>query len=333
MPCFNQKKLEDLNDMATPALLLVGAGQLGSRYLQGLSGIDRQLKITVVDPASASLDVARQRLGEVSPATAHEVKFTTSLDEAPKQLDLALVVTPAHCRADVVAAIRARHEVSAWILEKVLAQSTQQVEQIETALEGHSQVWVNTPRRLMAWHKAIQERLFASSPEALQVRMSGGHWGLACNAIHFIDLVSWWTGASVDGVDGRGLGDWQPSKRSGFQEVFGTLVVNFRDGSSLELSCNQSDAPPRIEVETPEGIWLIEESAGKAVGPSGQEIAGQLSFQSALTAPLVEQILTAGCCKLPSLAESAAQHRPFLDALLQHWNHSQSREDLAVPIT
>ena len=39
----------------------------------------------------------------------------------------------------------------------------------------------------------------------------------------------------------------------GFQEVFGTLVVNFHNGSTLELSCSQSDAPPRIEVETPKG--------------------------------------------------------------------------------
>ena len=313
--------------------LLVGAGQLGSRYLQGLVGIDRQLKIAVMDPSSGSLDVARQRLAEVSPAAAHEVQFSTSLDEAPKQLDLALVVTPAHCRAAVVSAIKARHEVNAWILEKVLAQSSQQLEQIENALDGHSQVWVNTPRRLMAWHQSIKGQMLCSGPAALRVRIAGGHWGLACNAIHFIDLVSWWIGASVDCVDSRGLGDWQPSKRSGFQEVFGSLMVNFRDGSALDLHCNQSDVPPRIEVETPEGIWLIEEAAGKAIGPFGQEIAGQLCFQSALTAPLVKQILTDGRCELPSLADSAAQHRPLLDALLQHWNHSHARQDQAVPIT
>ena len=185
----------------------------------------------------------------------------------------------------------------------------------------------------MTWHQAIKDQLLANRPAYLRVRMFGGNWGLACNAIHFIDLVSWWTAASADVVDTRRLGDWQPSKRSGFQEVFGCLMVNFRDGSTLELICSQSDAAPRIEVETPEGIWLIEETAGIAVGPSGQEIPGQLSFQSALTAPLVEQILTFGRCELPSLADSAAQHRPFLDALLQQWNHSQNRHDLAVSIT
>lgn len=316
-----------------PSILLVGAGQLGSRYLQGLANVDRQLKITVVDPSSASLVFARQRLVQVSPATAHQVRFTTSLDDAPKKLDLALVVTPAHCRADVVAAVSSRHQVSAWILEKVLAQSVQQIVQIEKAFEGKSQVWVNTPRRLMAWHQAIKKQLHTSGSGSVQVQISGGHWGLACNAIHFIDLVSWWIGAIVDGVDASRLGGWHPSKRSGFQEVFGSLMVYYCDGSSIELSCDQSDAPLRIEVETSEGIWLIEEAAGIATGPSGQEIAGQLVLQSVLTAPLVDQIISVGCCDLPCLADSAAQHRPLLHALLQHWNGSQSRQDLAVPIT
>ena len=269
--------MEDLNDMVTPALLLVGAGQLGSRYLQGLARVNQQLSITVVDPSSASLDVARQRLAEVTQATRHEVNFTSLLEEAPRQLDLALVVTPAHCRSDVVSAITAQHEVDAWILEKVLAQSAQQVEQIERCLTGQSQVWVNTPRRLMAWHQAIKEKVLPSSPEALQVRMSGGHWGLACNAIHFIDLVSWWTGASVDGVDGSelGLAAQQAPWLSG-----GVRYARryFRDGSSLELSCRQSDVPPRIEVETPEGIWLIEEAAGKPLG-LGQVIAASSAFR------------------------------------------------------
>ena len=313
-------------------IYLIGAGQLGSRYLQGLAGIKRHLSITVVDPSNQSLGIAKERLAEVE-SSSHSIRFLNSIADGEDPVDLCVVTTPAHCRAKVVSTISDQHEVNAWILEKVLAQSSQQVDQIERSLAGHPRVWVNTPRRLMAWHQKIKAQLLASGPVSLRVRMSGGTWGLACNAIHFIDLVSWWTGATVNGVDGRALGDWQPSKRSGFQEVFGYLMVNFCDGTSLELSCNQSDNPPQIEVETPQGIWLIEETGGKAFGPSGQVITGQLSFQSALTAPLVEQILTFGRCELPSLADSAAQHRPFLDALLQHCNQSHSRQVLAVPIT
>ena len=319
--------------MATSSLLLVGAGQLGSRYLQGMAFVDRQLEITIIDPSPKSLDLARQSLAELSADVVQKMHFSTSLAESPKHFDLAIVATPAHCRADVVASIAARHEVSAWILEKLLAQSSHQLDQIEHALNNQPQVWVNTPRRVMSWHQAIKRQLLACGSSVLRVQMSGGQWGLACNAIHFIDLASWWTGSVVNSVDCSGLDDWSPSKRSGFQEVFGTLSVSYGNGSSLELSCNKSDVARRIEVETSEGIWLIDEAAGQAIGPSGQEIAGKLSLQSTLTAPLVNKILTAGCCELPSFADSSSQHRPFLDALLHHWNHSQSLEDSAVPIT
>ena len=138
--------------------------------------------------------------------------------------------------------------------------------------------------------------------------MSGGHWGLACNAIHFIDLVSWWTGSTVNDVDCQGLEDWLPSKRPGYQEVFGSIMVNFCGGSSLELSCNRSDLKPRIEVETSKGIWLIEEVAGKAVGLR-PVISGQLTLQSVLTAPVVIRFSPAAASsawpiQLPSIAHS-----------------------------
>ena len=142
------------------------------------------------------------------------------------------------------------------------------------------------------------------------------------------------TGCNIVHVDCQGFEDWKPSKRSGFHDVQGTLIISFGYEISLELhSCKTGPYQPLIEIETPEGIWLIDENVGKAVGPSGQEIVGQITLQSVLTAPLVEQILATGMCALPSLADSADQHRPFLDALLQHWNSNQSRQGLSVPIT
>jgi predicted dehydrogenase len=314
-------------------ILLIGAGQLGSRYLQGLVALEDPLAIRVVDPSEASLAVAKQRLAQVQPAVARNVQFATSLDAAPQAFDLALVVTPAHCRARVVEEIAGRHQVKAWILEKVLAQSGEQLDQIEQALAGHSQVWVNTPRRLMGWHQAIRAQLLPDGPAPLRVWVAGGSWGLACNAIHFIDLVAWWTQSRVQSVRPDGLDGWAGSKRAGFQEVFGRLLVHYSGGSVLELSCLPDAQPAVITLETPQGSWRLEEAAGVAAGPAGQQLQGQLGFQSSLTAPLVAQILQDGHCALPTLAESVAQHRPLLQALLEHWNRSQNRHDLSVPIT
>ena len=319
--------------MNSSSVLLIGAGQLGSRYLQGLAAIEEPLSITVVDPSGSSLALARDRLAQAQPSQVHNVQFATSLVDTPLQIDLALVVTPSHCRTAVVMEIASRYQVKAWILEKVLTQSCAQLDQIEQALAGNSQAWVNTPRRLMEWHQAIRAQLMPASTAPLQFRVGGGGWGLASNAIHFVDLVAWWTNAQVQSISADGLESWVDSKRFGFQEVFGHLLVHYSDGSELELSCLPSADPVVISVDTPQGKWRIEEAAGLAIGSSGQQLLGQLSLQSALTAPLVAQILQKGRCALPTLAESVVQHRFLLQAMLEHWNRSQDRHDCSVPIT
>ena len=315
------------------SILLIGAGQLGSRYLQGLAALKEPSAITVVDPSEASLAIARERLEQVPKASAHAVQFETSLENTPQLLDLVMVVTPAHCRANVTIEVARCCQAKAWILEKVLSQNNEQLDQIGLALANNGQTWVNTPRRLMVWHKSIRSRLMSTGRGALHVRVSGGSWGMACNAIHFIDLVAWWSGATVKSVDTEGLGRWVQSKRVGFQEVFGILQVAYTDGSQLELYCHSGDEPTQITVATPHGDWLIEESSGKVTGSGGQDLRGRLNFQSELTAPLVEQILQEGSCDLPTLVESMAQHRPFLNALMKHWNKSQGCHDFVVPIT
>lgn len=315
------------------SVLLVGAGQLGSRYLQGLAAIDQPLQITVVDPSIASLSIARDRFNQVQRSFPDEVNFTTSFEDIPNHLDLAMVVTPAHCRARVVVDLASRHQVSAWILEKLLAQSSDQIDQIEHALVGNSHVWVNTSRRLIEWHQTLYAEILPNGPVPLRVRVVGGSWGLACNAIHFIDLVAWWSQASVQSVDSSGLEQWVQSKRAGFQEVIGSLRVSYTNGSQLELFCGAGTEPTQITVATSNGEWVIDESAGRATSPHGQEFLGHLSYQSELTAPLVKKILQNGCCDLPTLAESMAQHRLLLNSLLMHWNQNQRRQDSIISIT
>ena len=63
--------------MATSSLLLVGAGQLGLRYLQGMAFVDRQLEITIIDPSPKSLDLAQQSLAELSAEVVQKMHFSS----------------------------------------------------------------------------------------------------------------------------------------------------------------------------------------------------------------------------------------------------------------
>jgi predicted dehydrogenase len=271
-------------------------------------------------------------LADVRPAT-HTIRFLNAVAASEHLIDLCIIVTPAHCRAALCQEIASICTVKAWILEKVLAQSSHQLDAIEEAIGLDTPTFVNTSRRLMPWHQAIGRALVSDILEPIKVVVDGGGWGLACNAIHFIDLVAWWTGSRLLSVDTDQLQEWRPSKRAGFQEVDGVLRLYYENQSELTLNCRKEIAPIKITIHTASGDWLIEEEMGMALGPRDLQISGELVFQSVLTAPLVTQILTTHTCGLPSLQESAALHRPFLDALLRYWNKTQARSDLIVPIT
>ena len=58
-----------------------------------------------------------------------------------------------------------------------------------------------------------------------------------------------------------------------------------------------------------------------------------LPFQSEVTAPLVDQILTCGTCDLTTLSESLLAHRPMLEGFTRHLHKILNRVVEKVPIT
>jgi len=315
------------------SILLFGAGQLGSRYLQGLVTSKSELEITVVDPSVESLEIARSRWVEAGgDESSHQVRWLESLPSNLQRVDIALILTSSKGRADLIDAIAKSIDVRYWVLEKVLAQSSEELKAIQSALVRCEGAWVNTPRRMMSWHQSLKIAFASHGP--LEVSYSGGLWGLACNSIHFIDLVAWWSGESLVSVDTSGLDyHWYKSKRAGYFEITGELVAHFLGGTSLRLSSKDAQAQP-IQVALSDGlVWEIVESACTAHSSSGEQLDGRIEFQSKLSGRLVDDILQNGACDLPSLSESSKMHTIFLDAMLEHWNLSQNRNDGRVPIT
>lgn len=315
-------------------LILVGAGQLGSRYLQGLVGTESQLAITVVDPSSIALETAKARWIDAGGEHCHH-RISWANDIPPKfeNIDLALVVTPGKGRAELVMQISSQMAVRYWIFEKVLAQSVEELKIITRASAQSQGAWVNTPRRMMVWHQSLKKVFESKGP--IKASYSGNLWGLACNSIHFIDLISWWTGEKLDFIDNKILDlNWFESKRVGYFEVAGKLLAHFSKGSILSLEARECADLLPLQIELADGTtWKIDEVNGTAISLNGDHLEGRIEFQSQLSGRLVDNILLHGRCELPTLKESAAMHAIFLEAMLKHWNLSQKRNDFCVPIT
>lgn len=315
-------------------VFLVGAGQLGSRYLQGLAKSELQLQIRVVDTSETALARSHQRWLEAGGSQSKsQIELKTTIGSLNSPVDLVIVSTPAGGRAALMSSLARNTSASYWVIEKVLAQSSEELEEIYEATAVAKGCWVNTPRRLMTWHKELKSVFSYNGP--IRVSKDGGLWGLACNAIHFIDLVSWWSDEGLAAIDTSGLdAEWIPSKRVGYFEVTGTLVAHYSGGSELIMRSKVSASNDLLKVNIANGDrWLIDETNGSAQSSSGIHINGRLEYQSELTAPMVTEILTNGTCGLPTLKESSAQHAIFLDAMLNHWNRSRNSNDRKVPIT
>ena len=316
------------------SVLLVGAGQLGSRYLQGLSKCQNPLHIIVHDISAKSLAQAELRWKEVGgQSTQHEVSFHNQFKKCPQQIDIAIIATTAHSRPEVVKHVAKNSFVHYWLLEKVLAQNSEGLDQIQSQIGDSTLAWVNTPRRIIPWHNLIKERLKLKSP--LRLTVTGNAWNLASNALHFLDMLAWFSGESLvtvetDQLDAR----WIKAKREGTWEVFGELTAKFSGGATAKLiSGSAGDPSYLIKLIDSSGSWEIDEAKGTAVNTDSLEMRGRLPYQSEMTTTLVDEIIDSGNCQLPTLEESIDIHRVFLQAILGHWQRNINSVATMVPIT
>lgn len=311
-------------------IVLVGAGQLGSRYLQGLSKFSEPLSIFVIDVNQNSLDYAKLRWQEalIEP-NFHSIKFQDTMESLPEKTDIAIISTSSNVRELVVKNLMVFTSVKNWILEKVLTQNITELNNLEFLLGKTA--WVNTYFRTLPWFKEIKNN---TSKSPIHVEVTGGNWGIACNTIHFIDFIYWWTCENILAFDHSGLeSKWQKAKRIGFWEINGCLVANFSNGSTATLKSDDSNDPFLIKIKSDKEEWEIDWDNGTAKRNDDFTLKGKVLYQSEMTSNLVESILYNNDCELPTISVSIQQHKPFLESLLSHWNNVHNSQIMELPIT
>jgi hypothetical protein len=298
-------------------ILIAGAGQLGSRYLQGFSHVTEPLKLWVFDISELSLGVARARWVECE-SRIHEVYFHSDYESMPSNFDLAIVSSTANVRTQIVKEILRRAEVKNFILEKVLAQSLIELDELEDLLSNSHGVWVNTPMYMWPLYENLRKYY---QGKAIPVEMVvSGFQGLACNAIHYIDYVSRWNKSRPIYVNIDGLNNgWFCAKRQGFYEVDGCLKVYMEDDSVLTLNSDRNNNDYKVSISVNGEIWDVNDKSSIAVAGSCS-LTGSIKLQSELVSELYNQIFYSNGPNLPTLGESVVQHKLLLVSLISHWN-------------
>jgi len=171
-------------------IVLVGCGNVGSRHLQAITKLPFQSNIHIIEPNRNSLELAKTRLEEVKyDRNAHSFFWHKSIEDLEPESDLVILATPSHNRVDLVEELVELKNVR-FLIEKMVCQSEEDYVRLLSLLKKNNAIgWVNTPRRYFESYKKIKEQYLKSKLIFLSV--IAGNQGLGSNAIHYIDLFSW----------------------------------------------------------------------------------------------------------------------------------------------
>lgn len=322
------------------SICIIGAGNIGSRHLQALAKVSEPLLIYVVDPSSNSLKLAKSRYEEVRiPQIKHQVNYLEDLENIVSPVDVAIIATNSNIRSLVTKKLLEQISVKHIIFEKILFDKFDQYEEIRKLLsEKNSKAWVNCSRRIMPFYRNLKEEV---QNQKIQYVVSGSQWGLASNAIHLIDHIALLTNCYDFEVNTTYL-DPKPieSKRKGFLELTGSIIVRFKNGSCGFFTCYPTGNTPQImQVFSEKYRCLTLETEGKSYTSRSDSNwiwtleTTPMLYQSEMTNQVVSSLLNFGSCDLTSFELSSKLHVALLEPLLKFINQNSKKKYDSYPFT
>src|SRR6056297_1576905 len=219
-------------------ICIVGVGNIGMRYVQGIRKKWPEAELLLVDN-----DV---RLRELEKLELTNVRLVNSLDAVADPIDIFVVSTSCAPRLSIYKQCLAL-EPRYVILEKYLFKSREEFDECLSL--------ARVPTFVNQWMYGTHcfDCLFEAG--ARSVELTGSGWGLACNAVHWIDVFQ--RHMNIDRVQvgiGTTITDVRPSKRDGYEELLGEWIFEDVDSDKtfklVDSAEDRADAGLRIQVDS-----------------------------------------------------------------------------------
>lgn len=320
-------------------LVIIGAGQLGSRHLQALSNLDEETIIYVQDPSKLALINAEKRFKEVFiKSNPIEVQYIENINDIPQSIDLAIISTNSDVRKMMIENLLAQREIKYMIMEKFLFTKIEDFYSINKLLQKKKvKAWVNCPRRMMEFYINLKNNIM--NEKILEFNVYGTLWGLATSSIHMIDILSYLTDYKEYKILYERL-DSNPikSKRKGFYELTGNITGTMGNINFNFSSYRSGNVPYTIQIITDCSLYNIRDVEGrywlskKENNWNVEEHKFDFIFQSQMTHLAVQQILDNDQSYLTSYDESLKLHLPLFECFNNYFNRNGHDIDFC-PIT
>ena len=322
-------------------ILVVGCGNIGSRHLQGLLKYqDHDLFIDVFDPDFSALKLGEKRACEIETSRSHKVDYHSNFVELDSVYDLVVHTTTAQVRMKSISLLSQVVSSKLWILEKIISQSTAQLNAIQKMLDN-ADVFVNHWMRSTKWAADIKMELASLSDNMVSFEVSGSSWGMLCNTLHWVDLIEFLLDTKIQAIhfSHQKYLTWIDAKRTGFKEALGEYMITFNNGTTLQIKCdNNLPYSENMRIFTQNSETILELNYINASEIQLQGFGKELRFPQDLQSDMSKKFPkvyydAVNQTGLTPLTEAATTHAVFLDALLVQWNGYTSESQHCVPIT
>ncbi|MDB4409454.1 hypothetical protein N9235_01380 [Gammaproteobacteria bacterium] len=283
-------------------ICIVGVGNIGMRYVQGITKKFPYAELVLID--------CDDRLKELEKLELGNVQLLASLDDIHGSIDLCVVSTSCESRLSIYKRcleLNPRY----IILEKYLFKSREEFEECLSL--------TRVPTFVNQWMYGSKTFDCLFEDDARAVELTGTGWGLACNAVHWIDVFKRHMNITHLQVGSdTTIYEVFPSKRAGYEEIFGELVFVDRDSDKTFKLIDRQDTGlvnmQKIKVD--EKVYIFDYS--KII--EDEKVLSYFPYFSELIGDIVGNILDTGSCHLPLLEESVSQHL-LIEDILEKLDH------------
>ena len=323
--------------------LIIGAGQLGSRHLQSLLKFNLdKLSIFVIDPNADSLNITKERAAEIKHN--HKLIFCPDWELIPNHLFFVVVATNSSVREQITLKLLSEYQVKLLILEKVLFTEINSYSKIGTKIKSTGTLcYVNHARRMFKGYKLLKSRL--QNESSLHFQVVGSNWGLACNGLHYIDLIEFLSNSKVKTINTSLLDkNLLESKRKGFIEFTGIISGTLDNHNTFSIGSLYSVdiVAPAISIMGSKVRAFIQENGcdpslclfENTSNFSLEKIPLYIPLQSDLTNCTLIDFINNGSVELTSFDEASHCHQIFISSLLINYNNLKGiLNNTSLPIT
>ena len=320
-------------------LAFIGCGGIGRCHIEGVLNKKISNNLILIDQSKKSIELTVLSIKEHKNYT-DEIKITIygDIKDCKENIDYAVISTLSNVRHKLLNdLVKTQKKIKHIVLEKVLFDRMDQYDDILKFISKDTKIWVNTARRHFNYYR--KAKFFLADNEITNINITGGGFGLGCNGIHFLDLVSFFSDTSHISSIHNALDECiYPSKRAGFIEFHGSILGSSNHINFMINSIANTKSPTTISIISKGKTVYINEGQGKMIliddiKETSKEINFILPLLSEFSSEIALNLLKVGECILPELQESAQIHKPLIN--LFH-NHAQKYMDLVeghCPIT